>query len=158
MTISGRHVAIGLVAFFGFVSLVNGVMIYFAVDQFPGLETTDSYRRGLAYNDVLKNAEVLDRRGWVTSIEHFSDGESGLVISLAVKENNGRPARISDVVGTLKRPVHDSADQIQVFRFSESGLYQARFSDVDAGQWRLSIVAQTADGDQYRAESRLWLN
>ena len=41
------------VGLFALVLVVNGSMIFVAFSTFPGLETTNAYQRGLAYNRQL---------------------------------------------------------------------------------------------------------
>ena len=46
--IEGRHVLIGLVAFFGVMLVANGIFVYYALETFAGGDTSDPYRKGSA--------------------------------------------------------------------------------------------------------------
>ena len=62
--IEGRHVLIGLVAFFGVMLVANGIFVYYALETFAGGDTSDPYRKGMHYNETLAEAARQDERGW----------------------------------------------------------------------------------------------
>lgn len=157
MTLQGRHVLFALLGFFGLVALVNGVMIYFAVADFPGLETDHAYRRGLGHNDVLAAAATQAARGWTTDITYRRPAGRDLRIRLSVRDARAVPVTLIAAEASLRRPVHDRSDLRAPLQADGDGGYSARFADVPSGQWRLSIVGSAGDGAPYRAESRLWL-
>ena len=54
--IRGRHVLIGMIAFFGLIFLANGIFLYYALTTFGGGEKGSPYRSGLRYNETLAEA------------------------------------------------------------------------------------------------------
>lgn len=61
--IDGRHVLLGLVAFFGVMFVVNAIFVYFAVATFSGGDTSNPYQKGLHYDQMLEADECgLDTR------------------------------------------------------------------------------------------------
>ena len=48
------------VVFMAGVFVVNGVMVYFALDTFSGLETRDAYRKGMQYNRNIEKARAQE--------------------------------------------------------------------------------------------------
>ena len=82
--IEGRHVLMGLIAFFGVMLLANGIFVYFAVATFSGGDTSNAYRKGLNYNDTLAAAELQTRLAGAESVLEFYDcGEDPRFSSLA---------------------------------------------------------------------------
>ena len=63
----GWHVLVTLVTFLLIVTAVDGVMIYDALSTFSGNETEDAYRKGVAYNQLIKAEEAQNRLGWSQS-------------------------------------------------------------------------------------------
>ena len=70
---SGRWIPWAFVGGFGVVIAANVALILFSLGSWTGLETTDAYRKGLAYNDVLAAAEAQAARGWDHAID-YGDG------------------------------------------------------------------------------------
>ena len=68
--LTGRHVLIALVAFFGVMLIANGIFVYFAVATFSGGDTSNAYRKGLDYNETLAAAERQAERGWHSEIAY----------------------------------------------------------------------------------------
>ena len=66
--IEGRHVLMGLIAFFGVMLCANGIFLYLAMTTFAGGDTADPYRKGLNYNETLVAAERQAERGWRTDM------------------------------------------------------------------------------------------
>ncbi len=62
--LTGRHVLMWLVAFFGFIFVVNAVMIRAATSTFGGVETRSSYKAGLMFKSELERAERQHDLHW----------------------------------------------------------------------------------------------
>ena len=62
--LTGRHVLLWLVGFFGFIFVVNGVMIHAATSTFGGLETQSSYKAGLRFKSEVARAARQQALGW----------------------------------------------------------------------------------------------
>ena len=61
--LKGRHVLMVLCGFFGVMFIVNGFFVYFALSTFSGGDTSDPYRKGLHYNEMLAADERQAERG-----------------------------------------------------------------------------------------------
>ena len=79
--VRGRHVLLGLVAFFGLIFLVNGVFIYYALSTFGGGDTSDPYRKGLHYNDTLAEAAREAEQGWDAKLIYGASGRLALTLT-----------------------------------------------------------------------------
>ena len=64
---TGKHFLIFIVSFFVVIIAANGMMAYFAIDTFSGLETDDAYRKGRDYNRTLELAQKQAELGWKRS-------------------------------------------------------------------------------------------
>jgi nitrogen fixation protein FixH len=82
--IQGRHVLMGLVAFFGVMLLANAIFVYFAVATFSGGDTSDPYRKGLNYNAALEEAKRQAEQGWRTDVQ-YDDKTGRLLLSFLDK-------------------------------------------------------------------------
>ena len=67
--ITGRMVLAALVAFFGFVMLVNIVMVRAAITTFGGVDTPSSYQAGLAFKAEEAEAAAQAARNWTVEAE-----------------------------------------------------------------------------------------
>ena len=88
--LTGRHVLIAILAFFGVIFAVNGVMTYIALDSFSGLATEDAYRKGLRYNEQIAAADAQAAKGWRVDVDYRE--RSGR-ISLTVRDKDELPLR-----------------------------------------------------------------
>ena len=68
--IRGRHVLIGMIAFFGLIFLANGIFLYYALTTFGGGDTGSPYRSGLHYNETLAEAARAAERGWKAELTY----------------------------------------------------------------------------------------
>ena len=154
--ITGRHVLLGLFGFFGVMFAVNGVMVYFALTTFSGLETRDAYRSGLDYNSTIAKAEDQRRRGWKTTIDL---AETRDAIDLTILDRHGSAVRALALVGRIGRPASEIHDRDLAFREVAPGRYRAAFAALGDGQWDLRVHTETTAGsdDSLRLGSRLWV-
>ena len=62
--VTGGVVLLWLVAFFGVVFVVNGIMVKAATSTFGGVETSSSYKAGQMFEQEVAKAERQDERRW----------------------------------------------------------------------------------------------
>ncbi len=139
--IRGRHVLYGLLGAFGVILIANGAFVYFAATTFPGNETDDSYRRGLAYNETLSADEAQRAAGWAASVEVVS---GGVAVDLATASSG--PAAGMTLIGELRRPGAPRSDIEVVFSEIAVGRYHAAV-DLAPGRWNLSAQAIAPGGE-----------
>ncbi len=156
--VTGYHVLWGMLGFFAVIIAVNAVFVYLALNTFTGLSEPDAYRKGLAYNQNLEEAEKQRALGWKVKVGAELDpgGEARFRIEAADKNDvalNG--LRLS---GTLRRPTNEGFDRQVEFRAVGDGRYAADLVLPLRGQWDLDLIAEDAAGQRYRQEQRLWLN
>ena len=156
--IEGKHVLMALVVFFGIMFLANGVFVYFAVSTFNGEETTDAYRRGLAYNSRLTEAAEQKAHGWAGKIDIRED-PTALVLDL--RDGSNVPVSGLEVRAKIGRPATDKFDHGLIFSEEAPGIYAVHFPRWAPGAWIVAIEATklVSKGERvaYRHKERLWL-
>ncbi len=139
-----------LVGGLGIVVIVNGVMAYFAVSTWPGLETESHYYKGLAYNENLAAARDQERRGWTMDLD-FVPGRSTTgrdrMGQLAVRFEDRLGTPITDLAARaqLTRPTREGFDRTIALNHVGGGVYTASVSLPLAGQWQVRILAHRND-------------
>ncbi|MGB6231037.1 MAG: FixH family protein [Litorimonas sp.] len=144
--LTGRHVLILLLAFFG---LIIGSSIWFttlAVTSFRGEDVEKSYRQGLDYNHTLAERAAQTDLGWAASVNTVgTTADRTLIVQLASGE---RTLYGLDVAGKLRHPVDTDLDRALAFQPGPDGTLRADLSGL-IGQWVLQ--AEATDGrDDFR--------
>lgn len=164
--LSGRHVLIAMVAFFGVIFAVNGVLLWQAVATHSGLVASEPYRKGLGYNRRIEADERQQSLGWTT----LATVERSHGVSITLLDRLGEPVTGLQLVGTIGRPSTGHRDLALRFFEQAPGRYVAPVSGLDAGAWLLSVGAHAAGNERdgegssisddavYRMKRRLWLN
>ena len=154
--ITGRHVFLGMVVFFGCIFAVNGVFLYHALRTHSGVETQDAYRRGLAYNTRVAAGREQDARAWksVVAVE-------GKELHIALTDRLGKAVRGLAVSAVVGRPATDRHDRHVALReHPATGTYRAKIAPLEPGRWLVKIEAsaRTQHGRKvvYRMQRRLW--
>lgn len=152
-SVTGRHVLIGLVIFFGIMFVANGLLVYYAVSTFSGGDRPNPYRSGLNYNETIAEAEQQAELGWSAKADY---DESAARVTLHFTDSASAPVTGLLLSGTLVRPAVDSDDRVVTFREWREGMY---ISDVtlDPGNWILSVESSKQEGGSpvYRLKKRL---
>lgn len=123
------------VAGFAIVIPVNGILIYFAVSSFTGLQTEGHYQRGLHYNEVLADERAQDSLGWTVGID-FQEIDAGRArLSVQATDKAGNPLNGADVTVRLVRPVQAGHDMNLTLAAAGDGLYATDVELPLRGQW-----------------------
>ena len=128
------------VAGFALVILVNGIMIYFAMASFTGLQTEGHYQRGLDYNDVLAAKAAEEKLGWSVEVDLTETGGSFVRVSVTAADRAGNPLNDAGVKVRLVRPVQAGHDMDVTLAAAGNGRYSADVELPLRGQW--DILAQ----------------
>jgi nitrogen fixation protein FixH len=141
----GRWIPWTLVAFFGVVLLVNGVMIWIAMQSFPGLVTDRAYDNGLAYNRNLDAEAAQAALGWKAAIgARIVDGFTA-ELRVDLVDRDGRPIEGAVVAARLARPAETASDFDLALVPSGGGRYLAVFQLPMIGAWDVHLVATRGD-------------
>lgn len=146
--ITGWHVLIGMVLFFGTVIGVDTIFMVQAYRTFSGEVASNPYEAGLAFNRTLAQRQREAALGWSASVE--TPGRKSVVVKVADRE--GKPLDGLSLTGVLERPATETGRQTLNFRSLGGGRYDA--SARLEGAWDLRAVARNAK-DMFEIETRL---
>lgn len=147
--ITGWHVLIGVVLFFGVIIAADTLFIVKAYKTFSGEVASNPYEAGRAFNRTLAQRERAAALGWRATAQASGPDE----VSLRMADRDGRPLTTLSLTGTLERPATEAGRQTLNFRHVGDGVYQAAGARLD-GAWDLRAVARDAK-DAFEIESRL---
>jgi len=153
--LSGRHVLIAFVGFFGVIFAVNGYFLYSALATHTGVVSQEPYRKGLLYNDRIAADERQAELGWTHNLDAATDGR----FTLSVTDKAGAPVAGLRIEATVGRPSTIEFDRQLTFRETIPGTYAASSDPLAAGTWVASIEAYNvaSANPTYRGRNRLWL-
>lgn len=155
--VTGRTVLFCVVAFFGVVALVNGIMMRLAISTFGGLETESSYKAGLAFAREIAASEAQTQRHWSVTgkLGHLIDGQVRLEIT--ARDAGGRPLVGYEAVARLSHPTDRRLDHELVLSSTGAGRYSGK-ADAAPGQWDLVIELMRDDERMFRSVERIVLD
>ena len=148
--LTGRHVWIRLLVFFGTMLSVNIYFTVMAVKSFSGEDVPRSYRQGLDYNQTLESRASQTAMGWSAHVNTNNDK-----IIIEVRSANGEPIENLQLSASLHHPATLSNDEKLNFEKLGKGRYAATIFGLK-GRWNLKAVA-VKDQVDFRFESELWL-
>lgn len=152
--LTGRHVLLMVVAFFGVMLIANVIFIRAAVRTFPGVSEEKSYFQGLHYNDALAERAVQSRLGWTAEVaEVVREGDAGRIVIHMAKNETALTSLA--LTGVLKRPAHSDDDQPLAFNPLGEGLYEAEVAAFGAGAWDMALRAENNVGETFDIEARI---
>lgn len=150
--LTGRHVLLILIAFFGVIISVNALFITKAVSSFTGEDVKKSYLQGLDYNTTIQTRSAQATLGWnvAANVVEASDQEQRFIVRISDADNT--PIRQLSITGKFKRPTDLAKDESVSFTERGNGIYEARVK-LPKGQWRLQAIANSADNN-FRFENQ----
>lgn len=161
-TFTGWHMLFLMVAFFGTIITVNMILVFRAVGSYPGVDTEQSYRQGLAYNDTLEARAQQRRLEWNADVSVTAERK----IILILTDKNNLPVRGLTVVGLLKHPTTTELDvELRFTHNAQTGQYEAQLSqDLVGKKWLLTKAvyananSNTKTGTPvFETRNELWL-
>lgn len=153
--ITGRMVLFVLIGFFGFVMLVNVVMVHAAITTFGGVDTPSSYQAGLAFRAEEREAAEQAARAWDVTAR-ISPTASGASISILVQDHEGRPVTGADVAARLTHPIDERRDIALAVSELGSGAYAGR-GPSEPGRWTLDIEISKGGERLFRSRNRVMI-
>jgi nitrogen fixation protein FixH len=153
--VTGRTVLFSLIAFFGVISVVNGVMIHAAISTFGGVETASSYQAGLAFAHELEAAQSQEALHWkVDGKFHVTAGVT--LLDIDARDAAGKPLSGLEARAWLSHPTDRRFDRDLTLREAPSGHFAATVGNAP-GQWDL-LIEFSRDGDRlFRSRNRVVL-
>lgn len=146
--ITGWHVLIGVVLFFGVVIGVDTLFMVKAYSTFSGQVASNPYEAGLAFNQTLAQRQREAALGWTASVLKVDDD----TVVVRLVDRTGAPLDRLSLTGVLERPATEAGRQVLDFKPMGEGRYQAR-ARLD-GAWDLRATARNSR-DVFELETRL---
>ncbi|MEQ8196350.1 MAG: FixH family protein [Rhodospirillales bacterium] len=153
--LTGKHVMMMMLGFFGLIIVVNGIFMYFALDSWPGLGAQDAYRKGLAYNETLQAAERQNKLGWRSETAFVARGNNAGRLRVDIRDAQNRAVTGLAVTARLVRPTHEGYDQTVPLKADAQDAYAADVTLPLPGRWRMTIEARKNAHAPYRIEREL---
>jgi nitrogen fixation protein FixH len=152
--LSGWHVLLVLVGFFGVIFAVNGVFMYMALSTHTGGESSP-YQRGLAYNEIIADAARQDAQGWQASLIYERDAHR---LTLDLTDDAGAPLSGLSVDAVAGRPTTSRHDATVDFVERSPGHYEVGLR-LEPGQWVVTLAARPRPMDEpsYRLKQRVFV-
>lgn len=144
--VTGWHVLISVVAFFGVVIAVDSLFLVLAYRSHPGQVSVTPYEDGLTYNRAVAQRRSQAALGWSATA---APGEGGVVIEIV--DADGRPVPGLNLTGLLRRPATEAGEFALTFEEAAPGRYLAP-AKPEAGAWDVHVQSQ---GQVFQAERRL---
>lgn len=155
--LTGRHVLIAMLTFFGIVIAVNVAFVHLALNSWTGLTDHDSYRTGLSWNRTLERDAAQKALGWTSTVATRAarDGEAGrsLTVTVTLRDRDGRPVGGLAFAGEARHPVVEADDRALTFVESGAGTYVGTAALPGAADWELKLTARRQDGAEYRIDA-----
>ena len=156
--LTGRHVLLGMICFFGVIFAVNAYFINVALSTNTGVVSKEPYRKGLNYNDRIAESERQAQLGWHDKITLAPEGDK---ISIRLNDKDGKTVNGLNITALIGRPASEEDDVTVTLSETSQGTYEAAIPVRAAGNYIASIEAidpsRAEAGILYRAKERLWL-
>lgn len=132
---TGRHMAVGMIAFFGVVIAVNMVMATAASRTFGGTVVDNSYIASQRFNRWLDEADAAGKLGWSVTLDR-RDGRALILL----RDGGGAMAGAS-VRAVAHHPLGRLPDRPLRFEPLGGGYYESR-QPLPPGRWQLRIEVE----------------
>jgi nitrogen fixation protein FixH len=155
--LTGKHVLVFFIVFFGIVFTASGFLVYYSQQSWTGLETRDAYQKGLKYNQQLSKSEAQNIRGWSMVLMHKKASDGDFTLSAIPKDQNGELLSGLKLTAELKRPTHEGIDRNFILKETDLGVYTGKTEQLPLGKWYLIVTADRGKDVLYRSKNELYL-
>jgi nitrogen fixation protein FixH len=155
--LTGGTVLLALLAFFGIVIGVNGVMIALAIGTMPGLENDKPYQAGVAWNAEIEAARAQAGRRWTVATHVTRDAQGRATLAVDAHDAGGGSIGGLTMTARLMRPADQRGDHTILLGERAPGTYEGETTGVAAGAWDVEIEAGRASERLFRSRNRIVL-
>ncbi|MDG1709009.1 MAG: FixH family protein [Emcibacteraceae bacterium] len=145
---TGKRILAWFIGFFLVVFSANGIMTYFALKTWTGLETDDAYVKGLNYNSEIEKARVQTSSGWNIIISEKPSAMSGRFEVQLTRPLESLPP--TQITATFIRSVQEGYDQEISLSPLGNNLYGAPIELPLVGQWNVLVVVNSQNEPIYK--------
>ncbi len=132
--LTGFHVLMMLIAFFGIIFAVNFQLVYLANTSWTGKLPGNGYEASIKYDAEAKKARAMLAKGWKAILG--TTGDHHLYITL--KTRDGKPVSGLAVRATIGRPAGNRDDHALHMSETAPGRYQTS-APLGSGAWRVDV-------------------
>ncbi|MEM9739729.1 MAG: FixH family protein [Pseudomonadota bacterium] len=147
--LTGWHVLLIMLGFFGVIFAVNGVFLYHALTSHPGEIVEKSYLQGLNYNDRLQTRALQAERGWTAAM-----GVEGGRLVARIEDGTGRGLNHLLLQATLRRTASQDGDLTIALVSTGDGEYQGDLAGISAATYEVGLTGFEGDGPSPVFEAR----
>ena len=147
--ITGRHVLVAMISFFGVIIVVNLTMATLAARSWTGLEAKNGYVSSQDYNKKLAEVESQRKTGWSAQLTH-TDG----MLTFQISDKAGAPLATDDVKAEFRRPIHENDDRMISLTPVAPGKFEGPAPKA-AGLWDVNISLTGPNGQPFQKIYRL---
>jgi nitrogen fixation protein FixH len=153
--VTGRMVLLWLVAFFGIVFAVNGVLVHEALSTLTGVDTDSAYQAGRMYEQEVAMAKAQNARQWRVDAK-VTPSPDGARLDVIARDAAGVAITGVDASAVFERPIDRRLDQAVAIAEDAPGRFHGHAA-VALGQWDL-IIELSRHGEQvFRSKNRIVL-
>ena len=154
--LTGKHVLLCLIGFFGVVFAVNAVLVKAATSTFGGVETSSYYKAGLMFEQEIARAEQQDELRWQVDGKIARDKAGDAVLDISARDAKGTPLTGITAQARLAHPADERLDRVIVLDRTNAGLFHGE-SQAQPGQWELIVDLYRGEARVFRSRSRVTL-
>ncbi len=154
--LTGLHVLLCLLGFFGVVFAVNAVLVKAATSTFGGVETSSSYKAGLMFERELARAEKQDELRWRVDGKIARDKAGDAVLDISARDVSGVLLAGITAQARLAHPADERLDHVIALDRTSAGLFHGEVQ-AQPGQWELIVDLYRGEARVFRSRSRVTL-
>lgn len=148
--LTGFHVLMWVLGFFGVMLVANGFFIYYANTSWPGVEVQSPYNESQNFDSKIADAREQENRGWQMTAQ-LKRRQNDVYLVIEAKDKLGNALTELTVKAEVGRPVNEQNDQKVELESWGEGLYQVKLGALDPGRWRVKIEAYEQEILKFRS-------
>jgi nitrogen fixation protein FixH len=133
---TGRHMLLVICTFFGVVISVNVTMAWLASSSWSGLVVQNTYVASQEFNQRAEAMKAMTASG-ISGVLSINGG----MVHYDLRNRDGSPTAIDDVVLNFKRPVGDHEDFSITLRKTAEGRFEGEHG-VATGDWIVEAISK----------------
>jgi nitrogen fixation protein FixH len=153
--LTGWIVLLYLLAFFGVVTGVNGVMIYEALSTMRGVDTESTYQAGRMFEQDVAMLKAQDARHWQVEAK-LKAAPDGTGLELVARDEAGHVLTGMAAAARFERPTDRGLDRAIALAEESPGRYRGK-TELIPGQWDLVIEISRQGQQLFRSKNRVVL-
>jgi nitrogen fixation protein FixH len=151
--LTGKHVLLTLIGFFGVIFAINGAFVYYALESWSGLDIDNSFIHGLSFEE-----DVREAHDWRVEIDPEELGGNRVRLNVAIERADGRTISPYAMDAEVRRPAVDVFDQHIELAQQGPHRYVGEVTLAGRGQWQIRVRGRNEQqAVLFRADKRLYL-